>query len=330
MRTGFFMSMAAAAMILAGCSNDENEAVVDNSPVQLRLTSSVTVQQTRAEYGLDEQIKQGRGVSVWVDDHSAATNKQLYGNNVLTVGASGTLSGGTAMFYPQTGANVDIYAIHTNATLNGEAFPTTITHTVAGDQSDADKYAPCDLLYAIQNNQERQSNAVALKFRHLLSKVEVALKAGDGTPDLTGATVTIENTKLKANFTPSKDADINNVTAEEARKAGAALVTPTVADNDAAPITIATQITTDNFASGTDYAEAIVVPQTLTQNTPFIKVKLASGGELTYKIEDADGLVLESGKKYIFKITVNLSSLSVNSSVEPWMDGSTKEGEATM
>lgn len=321
--------MAAAAMILAGCSNDENVAV-DNGPVQLRLTSSVTVQQTRAGYGLDQQIKQGRGVSVWVDDHAATADKQLYGNNVLTVGAGGALSGGTDMFYPQTGANVDIYAIHTNPTLSGEDFPTTITHAVAEDQSTADKYAPCDLLYAIQKDQKRKSDAVALTFRHLLSKVEVALKAGDGTPNLTGATVTIESTKLKADFTPKKDADLNNATPEDARKAGAALVTPTTADNDAKAIKIATKITTTDFATGTEYAEAIVVPQTVAKEATFIKVALASGGELTYKIEDAVGLELESGKKYIFKITVNLSSLSVSSSVEPWIDGGEKEGAATM
>lgn len=329
MKVRLFMSMAAAAMMLAGCSNDGNETI-DNGPVQLRLTSGVTVQQTRAGYELDQQIKAGREVSVWVDDHAATVDKQLYGNNVLSVQTGGVLSGGTAMFYPQTGANVDIYAIHTNATLNGESFPTTITHAVADDQSDAGKYAPCDLLYAIRKDQQRQLEAVALKFRHLLSKVEVALQAGSGTPDLTGAMVTIENTKLKADFTPSKDADLNNAIAEEARKAAAALVTLTAIDNDAAPILIATKTTTNNFADGTEYAEAVVVPQTVATDAPFIKVKLASGGVLTYKIEDADGLKFESGKKYTFNITVHLSSLTVKTTVEQWIDGDAKEGEATM
>lgn len=332
MKQKFLMTMAAATMILAGCSNDENETI-DNWNGEIRLTSGVTVQ-TRAMYGLDEKIKDGREVHVWVDDHAATPDKkQLYSNNSLTVDNRGALNG-TAMYYPQTGANVDIYAIHTNdGAISGEDFPkTAITHAVAIDQSDAGKYAPCDLLYAIKKDQSRQADAVELTFHHLLSKVEVALKAGSGlqASDLSGATVTIENTKLKADFTPTKDADINNSDAETARVAGGKLVKPTDTNNDAAPITIATTVTTNDFGEGTDYGEAIVVPQTVTQNATFIKVTLTTGGVLTYKIDDALGLTLESGKKYIFKITVNLSSLSVSSIVASWGTGSEKAGEANM
>ena len=43
MKAKLFMTMAAATMILAGCSNDENE-VTDNWNGEIRLTSGVTVQ----------------------------------------------------------------------------------------------------------------------------------------------------------------------------------------------------------------------------------------------------------------------------------------------
>lgn len=48
--------MAAAMMILAGCSNDENE-ITDNWNGEIRLSSGVTVQQTRANANVpDTQI----------------------------------------------------------------------------------------------------------------------------------------------------------------------------------------------------------------------------------------------------------------------------------
>lgn len=158
----------------------------------------------------------------------------------------------------------------------------------------------------------------------MLSKVEVALKAGDGAPDLTGAEVTIENTKLKADFTPSKDVTITN----QAARAG--MIALTAADNAVGSIKIATKTTTNDFGTGTEYAEAIVVPQTVARGTSFIQVSLAGGGVLTYKIDDADGLKLESGKKYTFKITVNLSSLTASSNVEDWEAVNAREGDATM
>ena len=157
----------------------------------------------------------------------------------------------------------------------------------------------------------------------MLSKVEVALKSGDGNPDLTDAVVTIVGTKLKANFTPDKSATMTD------QSARAGMITIPGDNNDATPITIRT-ITTTDFNGNSEYGEAVVLPnQTISQNIPFIQVTLANKAVFSYKIPDAGGLTLESGKKYTYKITVNQTGLTVTSKIENWTEVA-KEGDAEM
>lgn len=315
------MTMAAATMILAGCSNDENEST-DNWNGEIRLTSGVTPQ-TRANTQAT-QILSGETVYAWVDKASPTTD--YIKAWLLTAGSSNSLTG-SSQYYPTDGSSLDFYALHgnfksTTFTENTTAFPTSaIVHSVEADQSNTnmEAYAKSDLLYAAKKSVAHSKTAVALTFYHMLSKVEVALKAGDGNPDLTGATVTIEGTKLKADFTPSKSATLPTDCAD--------MVSPTTASNDVAPITIGNATCTD-FSSPT-YNEAIIVPQTLANGTPFIKVTLSDNASLVYTLEAQTEF--KSGKKYIYQITAKKTGLEVTSTIADWEAvGSPTAGDAVM
>lgn len=322
--------MAAATLILAACSNDENE--MDNWNGEIRLTSGLVVQ-TRANDVPDKQIASGQKVYAWVDKATSPNSTVYIEAWELTAGGDGTFAG-NIRYYPTDGANLDFYAMHGNFTFteNSDPFPTeAISHVVAADQSTnlGENYLKSDLLYGLKKGVARSNDAVELTFYHLLSKVEVALKSGTGSPVLTSATVTIEGTKLKADFTPSKNADINNVDLTTAQAARTGLVTCSAENNVAAPITIATQITPDDFSIGTTYAAAIIVPQEVAEDTKFIKVELASGRTFYYTIPGG-GITFESGKKYQYQITVNQSDLSVKSSISDWSSVDAITGEAVM
>ncbi|MBY2903061.1 MULTISPECIES: fimbrillin family protein [Bacteroides] len=308
MKAKLLMTMAAATMILAGCSNDENEPT-DNWNGEIRLTSGVTAQ-TRANTQAT-QILSGETVYAWAD--KAPSTADYIKAWTLTAGSSGSFTG-NSQYYPTDDSKLEFYALHGNFkdatfTENTTAFPSTaIVHSVEADQSGSDMkgYAKSDLLYAVKKDVERSKKAVALTFYHMLSKVEVALKAGDGTPNLKDAIVTIEGTKLKADFTPAKSATIPDDLGN--------MVSATSNDNDAAAIQIG-NATSSDFSNPT-YNEAIIVPQTLANGTPFIKVTLSDNASLVYPL--GAQTEFKSGKKYIYQITAKKTGLEVTSTIADW------------
>lgn len=294
--------------MLGACSNDEN---LDNpnGPVELRLTSGLEVQ-TRAAHGLNTQLKNGEEVHVWVDD--ATTDQNLYTNNILAAGDQGALTGGITMYFPETGNNVDIYAIHGNweSTALTDFWGTEQTHSVAQNQrtgQDTDGYAKSDLVYARKMDASRAGNptTVNLTFTHLLSKVEVVLVRGAGDPNI--SKVEILNTKLDAKFIPAKAKENITVT-----------VSGTEGEN---PIEIDKDLTNSDDATGVDenqkkLNEAVIVPQDLAKGTPFIRVTLNEGGVLIYKLKEKT--TFAPATKYRYTITANLTELKVNADITPW------------
>ena len=117
----------------------------------------------------------------------------------------------------------------------------------------------------------------------------------------------ILNTKLQGSFTPSKDSkDISVAPSGEI-------------DATSNAILIDKNKTADtNVANAPELNEAIIIPQTLKEQTDFIRVTLddENDTELTYKL--GAETIFAQGQKYRYTITAKLTELIVESKIEDW------------
>lgn len=322
------MSMAAAALVMTACSNDET----DNWNGEIRLTSGLEVQQeTRSiSTGLQgTQIADGIHVGFFINEAVSSGAATTYPQNMdYTANGRGSFSG-TAVYYPQSGNGVNIYAYAPWQT--GLALDGNYAFSVQTDQSLNADYLASDLLwgqpmkeattpgtYITANPVARTKDNVSVTFKHLLSKIQVTLTpdaaSGLTADNFKGATLQILQVLPGTTLTLAN----GGISAASGNK---------------------TNITAATYGTGatpTLTAAAIVIPQTIAKGEQFLKVHLATGGELYYTLPNGDSdndLVLESGKIYTYDITVKLTGLKVTSTIEDWGTigaGNPVKGDAVM
>lgn len=319
--------VSAAMLALTGCNNETLPG--GDALTEIRLKSGLEVMSRAYTPKQESQIASGEKVYIWSDE--ASNGVSHFNAWELTADGSGgfnALPDVEKKYFPKSGDAINLYAIHGNfggGVVKGETeFPVQdnpVVHSVETDQTAGGNYEKSDLLYATKHGIGKTKDAIALKFYHMLSKVEIAIRPGDGLTkeNLDGATVKIVNTKTQVEFVPAKVGDLsaeNRGGMLSATGTAQAITLPTVSvENDG-----------NEFISAESYGEAIVVPQELTSGTKFIEVTPVGMAPLYYKLGSA--FTIESGKKYTFHITVNLTELEVTSSIENWEDGTTEEGGA--
>lgn len=305
----FLTIAASAAFVLAGCS--KTETVPQDGRTELRLTSTIEMTRAGSADTQATQIASDEKVTVWVTD--SGNSASLYALE-LTAGSDGTLAGDTKMYYPQTGGGVSIAALHGDFVFPTAGIPSeipdAIDFSVSRDQSvsGGGNYLKSDLLYAARS--ARRSNAaVNLEFYHLLSKLELNIsKSAEITDGITG--VTLDGVADYGTFTPGEITDISNLDSR-AKGISAGL-------NADRTIALGTSLSETN--------EAIAVPQNMAGKT--LTFKLSSGGELVYTFPT--GTVFESGRKYVYNVTLKLTGLSIISRIRDWAVTDDTDGDATM
>ena len=274
----------------------------------IRISASLNVY-TRAT---DNSFEQGDALGLYLVKWTSGTPGILqgtgnYGDNLsFSLTSSGWQTSTTAK-YPQDGEKLDFYAYHpyvSSSALDGEGYR---VHRAATDQRQESAYKGSDLLMASASGVSAGTAAVHLQFSHMLSKMEIELKAGEGLTleELTKATITIKGVKTSGKVHLSSKAYQTDETKEDVIAHG-----------------------TFSLAAGGEKltgVSAIVYPQEIASGAELIEIGL---GEEKYLFTTTKPITLQAGYKSIFTITLSRNSLSVETGVTDWTEGEGDEGVA--
>ena len=347
-----FIIAVATLAVFSACSNDDEQRT---DGVQRPITLGTAVSDDTRGVSVSNLLN-GDTVYVWTDLINGATQQVSEYFNAWQLRANGMgslspLPSGVTKLFPATN-HLDFYALYGNfgrvseGTRAGEPFierevmslPTTsgIRHTVLSDQRTAEAFFKSDLLYAVVKDQEPVSSVVTLPFKHLLANVQIVLVAGNGitTTDLSSATVHLLNLKRQVVFTPNKAGDFTSQSALESMLS----IPMNAQQSDIQMVSHAVASYSDGLtALNTVFCDAIVVPQTISKGTNFIKVSYL-GRDTYYRIPNGTGdsdFQIESGKQYRFRLVadriggtyeltpVSVESWGANSSTALWLDNLT-------
>lgn len=284
-----YFILAAAALTLAACSNDENSNIVENSELislsaAIGTTTRATLTDAEAQ---NTQFASGKSIFVEAYKKDVTTT---YTTGQYTANGSGGLTG--SLYYPATGENIDICAYYPSSVSSS-----TASFSVGATQTTAANYQSYDLMYATKLTNKAKGSTHALTFNHALSKIIVTIAAGNG--------VTADNI---SNLVSAVKINNTKLTGTVSITGGAISVTGVTGDATDIDITGTTK---------TSHA-GIIVPQQVAAGV-FITVTY-NGQNYTYSLDANKTFV--AGYVYTYALTLSAQGLSLGSTtINNWTAG---------
>lgn len=291
-----YLFIGMAVLMMAACSNDENETQVNDGRVAVSFAGGITL--TRAT---TDAWEANDGIGIYMLEHGTKTVAHGAANRkyVTTAGNGEFTPAGVeqTIYFPlNADEKVDFIAYYPQIDLTDDIYKV--------DVSDQKNPADIDLLRSDNaTGKDKSTNTVDLNFFHRLSRVEVELTAGEGVSDaeLAGMGITLSKQPVKADFNVLQ----NTLTAGQ----------------DLATLTL-------NTAADGKTASAIILPQEGASGRS-LELTLTGGTVLTWPVE-ADH-TFEQGKKTIFNITLKRTpvgtEVEVNATIQPWGTQGTVSGD---
>lgn len=282
--------------VFCSCTDDEQEEQATGS---VKFTAET-------ENALFKGLQEGATTGIYVVGRTGADveGTLLAAGNVFDnqkfIFSGKILTPESKIYYPENVPAFDIYAYapYSEAGLNDAI---QLPFTVESSQANP---AASDLLWAVNNGIKPASGAANLSFKHVLSKIEINLKAG------TGVTLDVLSVQV-GNSLPSTLLDMKTGKPGPASGTAKAILAKSVLPMvDAATF------------------EAIIIPQTINVLSKFLTVV---NGDKTYYYDLEAAKEFKTGTVYKYNITINQNDLEITLSgdVTDWLPGDTTDANLT-
>ncbi|MFI3303080.1 MAG: fimbrillin family protein [Rikenellaceae bacterium] len=243
------------ALAAIGCAKDPDVAQSGDSV--LTIASNINTRVENEQWEVSDKIGVYMTSSTFGDLGANVLYTTVDGNGAFTASA-------TPLYYPSSG-EVDIFAYYPWVDgVSLTAYP-------------IDSEAQVDLLWATKSEVASSSAAVVMSFNHLLSKVSLTIKEGDGLEksDLAGLVVTLTDITTTADF------NLEDPTASSLTNSDGELTLTTAEDGTSSSV--------------------IVIPQPLGGATLYFATK--DYGTFSATLSTSE---FEVGKEYKYTATLNL------------------------
>ena len=292
MRKIFYLAMVAVTAIFAGCANDEDALLPNDSLKDTPINIDVLVSGINTRAGYDN-TSQPTMFYLSIDQNGTNYDYNVVmkyeGDTWVAYESAAENAAKTQLLWEGSKDNVTVTA----ATFRLPEASTSCSLNVQTDQSNADGIKASDHLYYYSNTVTPSTGGISLGLNHIMSKITVKLTLG--TEYATSETNPI--TSVSA-FGASTDATYSP---------GAG--TPWSAGSNVSKITLIPSVAYDTSNRTATY-EAILVPQTIAANAFGIEIRI---GEQTYEWKSAAAFTLTGGTNHTLEMTVgNASSENIN------------------
>lgn len=305
--------VAAFALTLVACNNDETDNNVVNEPIAARFYGEISEATTRAA-GTTWTVDDAIGVTGTSGSTTYTNIKYKY---VAQSDPFAVVTPGNEIYY-QDGSEVEFKAYYPFSGTE-ESTPSTVTKTITATDQDATKtsvdgkFTPqsqIDFLYGTgKGTRTTNEGKVEFSFKHQMSKLILVFIAGNEV-DLKGLTqYKLDGLEMSGSFDPTTG------TAEATTPSTNTTLTIAI---DGGSFTI----------DGKKQASSLILfPQTASTATLTVTV----GGKtykatlnLPEKIKGDDIYGLVAGKKYTYNVTVGTQEMTISKAIiEDWTEGIT-------
>lgn len=180
-----------AALMLAGCSNEIDEQVMDSRRVPLQINGDINMLMTRAA---DDHWDDKDAIGVYMvngENNSIVGNVSNYRYTVVTGGQNGTFipaDENNTAYFPEDGTAVNVVAYYPQGDV--------VENKLSLDLANQDNQPKIDLMSAKAENASKSSPTVNLGFKHRLTKLFFKIE-GDVNTDGINATIGNQYTDIQ-------------------------------------------------------------------------------------------------------------------------------------